>query len=242
MLSSECKYSRATPAHLRLANPGGADDLGELPHGDTSAQRLIQPAERGGQPPAAAQPHTLLQKRERLRKSARTSIDCSETPNPEQAREAGKKRQGYRLAGRAGDLADVGHGGAGDGDAGVEEAHELHLRQRQHVLEDGYSGLARGGGRFHCDRRRKGGFGVEVEGVADLGRGEAARGEEVGEVGRQLHLRDQLVRHRRGNVGARRLGDDGKRERGWGFGRKFDSKLVLRKLTQYKRNRRFQYH
>lgn len=31
--------------------------------------------------------------------------------------------------------------------------------------------------------------------MADLGRGEAARGEEVGEVGRQPHLRDQLVRH-----------------------------------------------
>jgi hypothetical protein len=28
----------------------------------------------------------------------------------------------------------VGHGGAGGEDAGVEQGHELHLRQRQHVL------------------------------------------------------------------------------------------------------------
>lgn len=40
----------------------------------------------------------------------------------------------YRLAGWAGELADVGDGGAGGEDAGVEQGHELHLRQRQHVL------------------------------------------------------------------------------------------------------------
>lgn len=58
---------------------------------------------------------------------------------------------------RAGDLADVGDGGAGGVDAGVEDAHELHLRQRQHVL--GRMGFSGGGwcwsrGRGFGGRRR----------------------------------------------------------------------------------------
>jgi hypothetical protein len=44
--------------------------------------------------------------------------------------------EAYRVAGRAGGLADVGDGGARGGEAGVEDGHELHLRQRQHVLDE----------------------------------------------------------------------------------------------------------
>jgi hypothetical protein len=66
-------------AHLRLADPRGPDDLGELPEGESSAQRLVQPAERGGEPPAASQPDPLLQERQRLRKSVQLGKAKPET-------------------------------------------------------------------------------------------------------------------------------------------------------------------
>jgi hypothetical protein len=76
--------------HLRLADPRGPDDLGELPQGETSAQRVIQPAERGGEPPAASQPDPLLQERERLRKSV---------PSRAQLGKANRKRRERRGGG-----------------------------------------------------------------------------------------------------------------------------------------------
>lgn len=69
---------------------------------------------------------------------------------------------GYRLVRRAGDLADVGDGGAGGVDAGVEDAHELHLRQRQHVL--GRMGFSGGGGGGWCWSRGRG-FGGRRRGL-----------------------------------------------------------------------------
>lgn len=67
--SAQIKCKLAKPAvHLRFADSRGSNDLSELSHGDSSAQRLVQPAERGGQPPASSQPDAFLQKRKRLRK------------------------------------------------------------------------------------------------------------------------------------------------------------------------------
>jgi hypothetical protein len=78
-------------------------------------------------------------------------------------------------------------------------------------------GQVRGGGRFSRRGRGRG------RGWLNLGRGEAARGEEVGEVGRQPHLRDQLVGHRC----RRRARGAGRRGRIWGGILKCDSKFSV---------------
>jgi hypothetical protein len=102
--------------------------------------------------------------------------------------------RGYRLAGRAGGLADEGDGSTCGGEAGVEDGHELHLRQRQHVLDRDNAGPRRARlGEVGFWRRQQW---RRWSREADLGGVEAARGEEVDEVGRKPHLRDRHVRHR----------------------------------------------